>query len=193
MSRIPPIPTLVNLQIWGEILEHAIYEAQHHTCNESLTLKTLNFAYKLWNTLYSRCIGTLWPNHFDFNLQTSGGIHAARDIWNADVYSQVVFPVTPYFWQTAVNSTDIPVAQVVLVTERSRNRSHVCSCDSSKAAFVKKLLWRKPWPTAPPTAWYFRTVGRATINVMLYDMKACEKTFLQPAESSLPFEHNGLI
>jgi len=128
MLRIPPILTLVNIQIWGKILEHAIYEAKHYTCNESLTLKTLNYAYKLWNTLYSRCIGTLWPKHFDFNLQTSGGIHAARDIWNADVYSQEAVPVTPYFWQAAVNSTDIPVAQVVLVAERSRNRSHVYFC-----------------------------------------------------------------
>jgi len=101
---------------------------QHYTCNISLNLKTLNSVYKLWNTLYSRCIGTLWPNHFDFNLQTSGGIHAARDIWNADVYSQEVVPVTLYFWQAAVNSTDIPVAQVVPVTERSRNSSHVYSC-----------------------------------------------------------------
>jgi len=128
MIRIPPVLTLVNLKIWGEILEHAIHEARHYPCNESLTLKTLDFAYILWNTLYSRCIETLWPNHFDFNLQISGGIHAARDIWNADVYSQEVAPITPYFWQVAINSTDIPGAQVVFVTERSRNRSHVCSC-----------------------------------------------------------------
>jgi len=47
MLRIPPILTLVNIQIWGKILEHAIYEAKHYTCNESLTLKTLNYAYKL--------------------------------------------------------------------------------------------------------------------------------------------------
>ena len=91
-----------------------------------LRLQTLRTNYG--NTLYSRCIWTLWPNHFDFNLQTSGGIHEACDTWNADVHSQEAVPLTPYFWQAAVNSTDIPVAQEVLVTERSRNRSHVCSC-----------------------------------------------------------------
>jgi len=128
MLSIPQILTLVNIHTWGKILEHSIYEAQHYTCNKSLNLKTLNSAYKLWNTLYSRCIRTLWPNHFDFNLQTSGGIHAARDIWNSDVYSQEVVPALLYFWQAAVNSTDIPVAQVVPVTERSRNSSHVYSC-----------------------------------------------------------------
>jgi len=46
MFHIPLKLTLVNIQIWG-ISEQAIYKAQHYTCNESLTLKTPNFAYKL--------------------------------------------------------------------------------------------------------------------------------------------------